>query len=128
MLEKIPLESTPTIIGHWRTALLRVLTRFEEIRGATNYFYAKTFAIFVLLNLTCFWWALLTTYPEYVFSYKAEEYVLMGFPVALFGALFDCLSLLVTIFIIKRALASTNNSSYIFYLTIDFNILVSGHA
>ncbi len=116
--------SSSRIITLWRGSLLGILTRFERIRSTTEYFYPKAFAVFVVLNLSCFWWALLTTYPEYVFSYKAKEYILMGFPVALFGALFDCLSLLVTIFIIKCALSSEKSSSYVFYLSIDFLIAV----
>jgi hypothetical protein len=46
----------------------------------------------------------------------------MGFPVAVLGAVFDCLSLLVTLHIVKRALASTNNFSYLGYLSIDLLI------
>lgn len=119
------MKTSLTLFGYWRDSLLHILTRFEALKERTKHFYPKTFGVFVALNLFCFWWALLTTYPQFVFNYKAEEYILMGFPVALFGALFDCLSLLVTIFIIKRALAAEKNSSYIFYLSIDFLIAIA---
>ena len=112
------------LFGYWRNSLLHILTWFENLRNSTRNFYLKLFATFVVLNLLCYWWALLTAYPQHVFGVKAEEYVLMGFPVALFGAVFDCLSLLVTIFVIKRALLSENNLSYILYLSIDFLIAI----
>jgi hypothetical protein len=76
------------------------------------------------LNLSCYWWALLTAYPRHVFGIKAPEYILMGFPVALLGAVFDCLSILVTIYIIKRALLSKRNSLYILYLSTDLLIAI----
>ena len=99
-----------TVFDYWRDSLLQFLTWFEDLRNATRNFYLKAFAVFVLLNLACYWWALLTAYPGHVFGAKGEEYILMGFPVALFGAVFDSLSLFVTLFIIKQALSSRSNS------------------
>lgn len=109
---------------NWRGSLQSFLSWFENLRTKTRYFYIKTFAVFVVINLGCFWWALLTTYPNLLVGPKAEEYVLIGFPVAILGAVFDSLSLLVTLVIIKRALASTNNFSYLGYLSIDLLIAV----
>ena len=40
------------------------------------------------------------------------------------GAVFDCVSLLVTVFIVRRALASNNNLSYLCYLSVDLVIAV----
>lgn len=85
--------SSQTVFLHWRISLLQILTWFENFRNSTRNPYLKAFAVFVVLNLSCYWWALLTTYPERAFGDKAEEYLLMGFPVALFGAVFDNLSL-----------------------------------
>lgn len=48
----------------------------------------------------------------------------MGFPVSVMGALFDSLSLFVTLIIVRRALLSTNNMRYIGYLSIDLLIAV----
>lgn len=118
------MDTSSTVFGYWRTSLLQILTWFEDLRKNTRSFYLKTFVVFTIINLGCYWWALLTAYPQNVFGYKSEEYVLMGFPVALLGAVFDCLSLLVTVLIIKRALHSKDNSSYVFYLSIDFLIAV----
>jgi hypothetical protein len=108
----------------WRKSLQHFLAWFTDKRAATRYFYPKLFLFFVALNLACYWWALLTTYPQHLTSYKGEEYVLMGFPVSVMGALFDSLSLFVTLIIVRRALLSTNNMRYIGYLSIDLLIAV----
>jgi hypothetical protein len=113
-----------TIFSYWRKSLLHLYTWFESLRCRTRYFYIKAFAVFVVLNLTCFWWAFLTAYPNLLFSDKAEEYVLIGFPVAIFGAVFDSLSLLVTLYIVRRAIASNSNLNFFGYLSIDLLIAV----
>lgn len=113
-----------TVFSCWRNSLLHLYTWFEALRGRTRHFYVKAFAVFAVLNLACFWWALLTAYPDLVFGYKSEEYILTGFPVAVFGAVFDSLSLLVTLYIIRRALASTSNLNFFGYLSIDLLIAV----
>jgi hypothetical protein len=112
----------PTAFYHWRKSLLFFLGWFENLRNTTRYFYVKAFVAFAVLNLSCYWLALLTAYPGHVFGVKAIEYALMGFPVGILGAVFDCASLLVTIWIVKRALSSQNNSSYVLYLSIDLLI------
>jgi len=109
---------------HWRNLLLHFLDWFENLRRSTCHFYAKIFAVFAVLNLACYWWALLTTYPNLLFGHKALEYVLTGFPVSMLGAVFDCVSLLVTVFIVRRALASNNNLSYLCYLSVDLVIAI----
>lgn len=107
---------------YWRQSLKHFLDLFDGLKRTTRHFYLKTFAVFALLNLACYWWALLTAYAELLLSEKALEYVLTGFPVALFGAVFDCLSLLVTLFIIRRALATESNVRYLSYLSVDILI------
>jgi hypothetical protein len=113
-----------TIFSYWRESLLHLYTWFESLRSRTEYFYLKTFLVFIALNLACFWWAFLTAYPDLLLTPKAKEYVLIGFPVAIFGAVFDSLSLLVTLLIIRRAIASSSNLSFFGYLSIDLFIAV----
>jgi len=55
-------------------------------------------------------------------THEASHYLKLQFPVGLFGALFDSLSFFVTIWIIRRALASTKTSEYIFHLSLDLVI------
>jgi len=113
-----------SIFPHWRKSLARFHERFQDVRNRTRFFYAKAFLVFAALNLACFWWALLTTYPTLLLGEKASEYVLIGFPVAYFGAIFDSLSLLVTLFMIRRALASGSNVKFFAYLSVDLGIAV----
>ncbi len=82
------MENISDVFSHWRSSLLRFHDWFEGIRASTRNFRLKTFMFFVVLNLGCYWWALLTTYPQFLTGPKADEYVLMGFPVAVLGALF----------------------------------------
>jgi len=106
----------------WRNSLQHFLEWLAEKRATTRYFYPKLFLFFIAVNFACYWWALLTTYPQNLTSYKGEEYVLMGFPVSVMGALFDSLSLFVTLIIVRRALLSTNNMHYVAYLSVDLLI------
>ena len=106
----------------WRGSLQQLLGWFQDLRGRSSNFSLKIFIFFCAVNLVFFWWALLTSYPELLVGPKAEEYVLMGFPIAVLGAVFDCLSLLATLFIVERALGSDSNNMFLAYLGIDLAI------
>jgi hypothetical protein len=67
---------------------------------------------------------LLTTYPHLLSSWKGDEYILMGFPVAVMGALFDALSFYVTVEIVRRALVTKSNIGFVSYLSVDILIAV----
>ncbi len=114
----------PTLFSFWRISLENFLRWFENLRASSRYFFPKIFLIFVIINLGCFWWALLTAYPGHLLTPKANEHILIGFPVSFLGAIFDSLSLFVTIFIIRRALASDNNLVYLGFLSVDLLIAV----
>ncbi len=118
------MENPSNVFIHWRNSLMRFHDWFDGLRSNTRNFRLKIFGFFVVINLGSFWWALLTTYPDLLTGPKAEEYVLIGFPVSFLGALFDSLSLLVTIYIVKRALSSTGNLSFLGYLSVDLVIAV----
>lgn len=111
-----------SIFDHWRTSLQSFLQWYEQRRDKAAHFYFKLFGAFVLLNGLCFWWALLTTYPSLLVGPKSQEYVLMGGPVAILGAVFDCVSLLVTLFMIRQALLTRSNWRYLCYLSVDLVI------
>jgi len=108
----------------WRQSLRHFLEVFEEYRDSTRFFYAKVFAAFALLNFTCYWWALTTAYMELLFTDELREFVLISFPVGVLGAVFDCLSLLVTLYIIRRAIATQSNVKYLSYLSVDIGIAI----
>ena len=113
-----------TLFFFWRSSLKRFLTWFENVQASSRYFYAKIFVGFVIVNLGCFWWALLTAYPGHLLSAKAQEHILIGFPVSFLGAIFDSLSLLVTLLMIRRALTSNSNLVYLGFLSIDILIAI----
>ncbi|NQV55730.1 MAG: hypothetical protein HQ503_07715 [Rhodospirillales bacterium] len=119
------MRPSSSIFVHWRQGLAQFLAWFMARRAATSYFYAKIALFFVGLNLACYWWALVTAYSEHLLGPKAIEYVLTGFPVAIFGAVFDCLSLFITLFIVRRALASTSNTNYVAFLSVDLLIAIA---
>lgn len=110
--------------AHWRSSLLAFKNWFERRRAVTRYFLPKVFLVFVGINLLCFWWALLTAYPWLLFGHKKVEFILTGFPVAVLGAMFDSLSLFVTLLLIDRALSAKSNISYVGYLSVDLFIAV----
>lgn len=112
------------LFAHWRGSLLQVLRWFESLGQRTRFFYLKVFAFFVALNFLCFWWALLTAYPEQLSGPEAMQTTLMSPSVGLLGGLFDFLSLFVTLYMARRAIAAESNLSYVGYLSIDLVIAI----
>lgn len=106
----------------WRASLEIVHGWFVRLRRDTPGFAAKAFAVFVVINLACFWWALLTAYPEKLASHENLEHVLIGFPVAALGAAFDVVSLGVTLWAISRALQARSHAVYLAFLGVDLVI------
>lgn len=111
-----------SIFRTWRRSLSHSLAYFAGVRAKTRYFHAKAFAVFAAINLICYWWALLTSYPGLLASAKWLEYVLTGFPVSALGAVFDLVSLVITVAMIRRALATPSKFGYLFYLSVDLVI------
>ena len=110
--------------GLWRLRLAALLDGFAERRKRTRHFIAKLFLFFVALNVACYWVAMLTAFPEVAFGPRRVQYFWVQFPVGILGAVFDSLSLIVTVFMVRRALASTSNSSYVAHLSVDIGIAV----
>ena len=108
----------------WRRSLERLLNFYARKRGSLVTFFPKLFVFFMLLNMSCFWLAILTTYPHEVFGDERFEYLLMQFPVGFLGALFDSLSFFITVWIARRALKTTSLPSYIAHLSIDVLIAI----
>ena len=106
----------------WRDTLHQVLDLYERKRGSLKFFSPVLFGFFIVLNIACYWWAIYTTFPYYMMTHEAAHYIKLQIPVGILGALFDSLSFFVTIWIIRRALASTKTSEYIFHLSLDLLI------
>lgn len=110
------------VIELWRQRLAGVLEGLEARRRATPHFYAKVFLFFVALNIACYWLAMATAFPNVMFGPEAWHYFKVQFPVGLLGAVFDSLSLFVTIYMVRRALASRSTISYVAHLSVDLAI------
>lgn len=111
------------IITIWKQSLGWLLAYYDAKRGKLRQFFPKLFLFFVILNISCYWWAMLTAYPDEFFQEKVH-YFLVQFPVGFLGALFDSLSFFVTIFIAKKALKTTSAKSYLAHLSVDLIIAI----
>lgn len=112
------------IMAIWRKSLSRLLDFYAAKRGRLLTFFPKLFIFFMLLNMTCFWAAILLFYPSEAFGNEQWEYFLMQFPVGFMGALFDSVSFFITVWIARRALKTTSLPSYIAHLSIDVLIAI----
>ncbi len=112
------------IISYWREDLQRALLFYESKRSKGDYFFLYLFTFFVFLNITCYWFAMVTAFPFLVFGKTFGYYFKVQFPVGILGALFDSLSFFVTIFIVRRALLTVSTKIYIAHLSIDLVIAV----
>ena len=65
---------------------------------------------------------MIAAFPELIFNSSSLEYFLLQFPVGILGGFFDSLSLIITLYIIKRAITSYSSFMYLAHLSIDFLI------
>ena len=112
------------VMALWKRSLARLLSYYEAKRGPIITFFPKLFLFFTVLNIGCYWLALLTAYPEEAFGDERVHYLLLQFPVGILGALFDSLSFFITVWIAKRALKTTSLGSYIAHLSVDIVIAI----
>ena len=112
------------IIYYWRKDLRKVLFFYESKRSQGDHFFFVFVSFFILVNITCYWLAMVSAFPSLVFGKTFSYYFKVQFPVGIFGALFDSLSFFVTIFIIRRALLTINTKVYIAHLSIDLGIAI----
>ena len=112
------------IISYWRKDLNRALLFYESKRSQGDSFFLYLFVFFVFLNITCYWFAMVTAFPSLVFGKTFGYYFKVQFPVGILGAFFDSLSFFVTIFIVRKALLTVSTKIYIAHLSIDLVIAV----
>ena len=113
-----------SIISQWRRDLCLALSFYEKKRSKGDNFFLYLFGFFIFLNITCYWLAMMTAFPDLVFGNTFGYYFKVQFPVGILGALFDSLSFFVTIYIIRRALLAVDNKIYITHLSIDLIIAI----
>jgi hypothetical protein len=112
------------VVSLWKQTLAGLIDVYDRRRGALPSFYARLFLFFVILNIVCYWLALLTAFPEYLHGRQGYHYFKIQFPVGLLGALFDSLSFFITVHIVRRAIASRGSLQYVAHLSIDGVIAV----
>ena len=110
----------------WREDLNLILNKYQSWRLTTKFYFLKVFIFFIFINDIAYWFAIATAYSE-IFAAEKElwYYTKVQVPVALLGALFDSLSLYVTLIVVRRALLSRSNLSYISHLSIDLLIAIA---
>ncbi|WP_299403083.1 hypothetical protein [Acaryochloris sp. IP29b_bin.148] len=113
-----------SVVNIWKQSLAQLLAYYDFKRGDLRSFFPKLFLFFVVLNISCYWWAIMTAYPQEAFGPERSHYFLIQFPVGGLGALFDSLSFFITIHIARRALRATSTRSYLAHLSIDIIIAI----
>ena len=109
----------------WRKDLGLLLEKFQFWRTNTRFYFLKVFIFFVIINEVAFWFAIATAYPEIIKSdTELLHYTKVQIPVALLGALFDSLSLYITLVVVRHALLSRSNLVYVSHLSIDMLIAI----
>ncbi len=109
----------------WRKDLSRILERFQAWRFNTRYYFLKVFIFFIILNDLAYWFAMATAFPEMLSGDDLIHYSKIQVPVAFLGAIFDSLSLYITLLVVRSALNSRSNFSYISHLSIDVLIAIA---
>ena len=109
----------------WREDLRDILEKFQAWRFNTRFYFLKVFIFFVFLNDLAYWFAMATAFPELLSGEELLHYSKVQIPVAILGALFDSLSFYITLLVVRRALRSSSNISYISHLSVDLLIAVA---
>ena len=105
----------------WRKDLSLFFERFQPWRTNTRFYFSKIFIFFGIINDIAFWFAIVTAYPEIITSEtELLHYTKVQIPVALF----DSLSLYITLVVVRHAILSLSNMVYIFHLSIDMLIAI----
>ena len=108
----------------WRLDLNRLIRYYENRKSQIEHFFIYLFVFFIIINISCYWFAMITAFPYLVFGSTFDYYFKIQFPVGLLGALFDSLSFFITIYIIQKALKTTDDKVYIAHLSIDVLIAI----
>lgn len=109
----------------WREDLSMILEKFQAWRFSTRFYFLKVFIFFVFINDLAYWFAIATAFPEIISGDDLAHYSKVQVPVAILGALFDSLSLYITLLVVRNALRSRSNFSYISHLSIDVLIAIA---
>ncbi|MFT4580212.1 MAG: hypothetical protein ACI9UO_003067 [Nitrospinales bacterium] len=118
-------KNDPVYFDIWREDLSLILEKFQAWRFNTRFYFLKVFIFFVVINDLAYWFAIATAFPKIITGDDLAHYSKVQIPVAILGALFDSLSLYITILVVGNALRSRSNLSYISHLSIDALIAIA---
>ena len=110
------------MIRIWKKYLITALKLFLKISKKKKYFKLKIIIFFISINILFYWIAMITAFPELIFGSSSLEYFLLQFPVGILGGFFDSLSLIITVYMIKRAITSSSSFMYLAHLSVDLLI------
>ena len=110
------------VIEEWKRCLNVLMSFYDARRPKLGKFLFLLFIFFVLLNIACYWLAMVTAFPYLLNGASGLYYFKVQFPVGFLGALFDSLSFFITVFIIRKALQANSAKSYLGHLSIDLLI------
>ena len=113
-----------SIIEIWHAKLVVLYDYYCTIRSKTRFFFARLFLFFFVLNICCYWLAMVTAFPRYIFGSSFIHYFKISFPVGLLGALFDSLSFFITLWLVRKAIVASTKLKFVADLSIDFVIAV----
>jgi len=111
------------IIQYWKKDLTGVLA-FYGTRPKLIYFIPLLFVFFVIINIVCYWFAMITAFPELVYGPPRHYYFKVQFPVGFLGACFDTASFFVTVMIVRRALILQRANQFYMHLSLDLVIAI----
>ena len=111
-----------SVIGEWQSRLRHLIGIYQDYRGRTRRFWRYLFIAFFLLNCISYQFAIMTAFPDRAFGVDWLRYVLIMFPVALFGALFDCVSFVLTVAIMRHAIRIKAKLVYLGHVVADIII------
>jgi hypothetical protein len=118
-------KNNPVYFDIWREDLSLILEKFQAWRFSTKFYFLRVFIFFVFINDLAYWFAIATAFPEIISGDDFGHYSKVQVPVAILGALFDSLSLYITLLVVRNALRSRSNFSYISHLSIDVLIAIA---
>ena len=114
------------MIKKWKRSVKEVVDFYDNNKPPFKSFFPRLFLFFVIINVSCYWWATVTAFPWVISSWKGFFYYFkIQVPVGILGAIFDSLSFFITLMIIRRAIETTKRAHFYAHLSIDLIIAIA---